>query len=63
MPRKKTAGVRTVIFLTEENALSVFGALTPAGEQRPPFGAMSHFFNELVERWRIARAQKENESV
>jgi hypothetical protein len=59
--KQRTGGVRTVIQLSQENAVSVFAALTPPGADKPPFGLMSRFFNQLVEAWRVKQAQKENQ--
>lgn len=57
--KARRGGVRTVIQLSEENAISVFAALTPPGESKPPFGLVSKFFNQLVDAWRVKRAQQE----
>lgn len=57
--RSRTGGVRQVIQLSNENALAVFARLTPPGSQRPPFGAISSFFNHLVDAWRVQEALKE----
>jgi hypothetical protein len=57
--RSRTSGNRVVLYLSDENYLSVIAALTPAGEDRPPFGVISKFYNDLTEAWRMRRASQE----
>lgn len=54
--RKRGGSNRVVIYLSDENFLAVGAELTPPGESKPDFGAISKFFNGLVDDWRLRRA-------
>lgn len=56
---KGSGGTRQVVYLSDENVLAVHVALTPAGDSKPPFGAISKFINLLLDNWRSQQAFKE----
>lgn len=61
MGRKLLHKSRLTIFIKEENLLHVFAAATPEGLEAPPHGAISAFFDGLIELWLAGKLRKEQQ--